>query len=352
MIPPIDNFISRAPDTFLAGPYLDMVMNMYKKAVGDVTSDESEAATATELVESIMHNCKGRVDRIIPDILGITVQRLNSITDPKESQSFRVLLIEVISNALYYNPALALSIMESQKMTQSVFGQWLALIPHFKNQYDIKLIVLGLSAIFELPPSSLPPIVQQGAKVILEALVQLLQRSEKLKKKADERKLDREHQLAILKKEEEDNKANGKHIGNGIEDDEEEEEAAMNDTPDNEDAQADDSDDDDEFSMLTSSVRSIIADDQAIDLGDDSSDEAAVDGEDFEEDDEEDEDDDEDDDDDDDDDDDEEYITIIDQVDELVYFASRVHNLYTNDASFQAVLSSLAPENQKNLKDI
>lgn len=50
------------------------------------------------------------------------------------------------------------------------------------REYDIKLVVLGLTAVFELPLASLPPVVQQGAKFILEALVTLLKLSAKLKK--------------------------------------------------------------------------------------------------------------------------------------------------------------------------
>lgn len=65
--------------------------------MGDLKSDEQEAGQATELVESILHNCRGRVDRIIPDVIAIAVQRLNSTCDSKD---FQVLLIEVVRNLL------------------------------------------------------------------------------------------------------------------------------------------------------------------------------------------------------------------------------------------------------------
>lgn len=342
MIPPVDNFISRGTETFLTGGnYLDMVMNMYKKSVGNLESDEQEAGQATELIESVLHNCRGRVDRILPDVLSIAVRRLASEIDSKE---FKVLLIEVIANALYYNPALTLQILEAQGATQAVFGQWLEAIPMFRRPYDIKLVVLGLSAIFELPLASLPPVIQQGAKVILEASVKLLKLADKLKKEAELRKLDREQELAQYKKEEEEKKVSGKDESEEDEDDEVE----MNNIPDHEDCDAIDSDDEEmEMALLNQNVRSILGEDRAIDLGDDSSDEAIVDGEDgddFEE-------DDDDEDDDDDDDDDEEYITIIDKVDELVYFASKMHSkLATDGSAFQQLMGTLAPASQQELQ--
>lgn len=101
---------------------------------------------------------------------------------------------------LYYNPALTLQIMESQGITAHVFGVWLQSMPLFKKQFDIKLIVLGLSAIFEIRLSALPPLIQQGAKQILEALVKLLKKSEKIRKEFEDNALDKEHEEAILAK--------------------------------------------------------------------------------------------------------------------------------------------------------
>jgi hypothetical protein len=345
MIPPIDNFISRGTEVFLSGPYPDMVMAIYKKAVDNHDTNEQEAGQATELVESVLHNCKGRVDRYLPEIIRIAVSRLASSAD---SEDFKVLLIEVIANSLYYNPALTLQILESQGTTQAVFGKWLELVPLFKRPFDIKLVVLGLSAIFELPLSSLPPIVQQGSKFIMEAIVKLLQKAEKNKKDAADRKLDREHELAVAKKEEAEKQVNGHQ--QEVED-EEADEVEMNDIPDDQDADAVDSDDDEmELALLNANVKSILGDDHPVDLGDDSSDEAIVDGEDdFEED-----DDDEDEyEDDDDDEEDEEYFTVIDKVDELVYFAGRMHNMHnTNNAALQALLGTLAPETQKSVHEL
>eukprot|EP00026_Physarum_polycephalum_P001519 Phypoly_transcript_01521.p1 GENE.Phypoly_transcript_01521~~Phypoly_transcript_01521.p1 ORF type:complete len:1104 (+),score=247.66 Phypoly_transcript_01521:276-3314(+) len=345
MIPPIDNYISRGTETFLSGPYPDMVMAMYKKAVGNNDTNEEEAGQATELVESMLHNCKGRVDRFLPEMISLAVQRLNTEI---ESDEFKVLLIEVVANALYYNPVLALQILESQGTTQAVFAKWLELIPLFKRPFDIKLVVLGLAAIFELPLASLPPIIQQGSKFILEAIVKLLQKAEKLRKEAADRKLDREHEEAVAKKEEAEKKANGTAAAE--EDEDSEDEIEMNEIPDDQDAEAIDSDEDEmEMAMLHANVAQIMGDDQPVDLGDDSSEEALVEGEEFEDDDE----DDDDDYDDDDDSDDEEYSTVIDKVDELVYFAGRIHNLHnTNNAGLQSLMGTLGAEGQKAVHEL
>lgn len=346
MIPPIDNFISRATETFLSGPYLDLVMKMFNKSVGNHDTEEQEAGEATELIESVLLNCKGRVDHKLPEILHITVQRL--LAKKIESKEFRVLLIEIIADSLYYNAPLTLHILETQGTTQAVFQVWLAAIPQFKMPFDIKLIILGLTAIFEIPLAKLPPVVQHGAKFVLEGLITLVKKSNKLKKDMDDKKLERDTEKAQAKKEVEEKKANGQMEEHDDEDSDIETE--MHNIPDDQDADAIDSDDDDELAMLSSNVTTIMGDEQIRDLGDESGSEAEVDGEDGDDDEEEEDDDDYDDDDDDD---DEEYITPIDRVDELVFFASRIHAIFTTDnASFQTLLSQLAPENQTELHNL
>lgn len=162
------------------------------------------------------------------------------------------------------------------------------------------------------------------------------------------KKLERDTEKAQAKKEVEEKKANGQMEEHDDEDSDIETE--MHNIPDDQDADAIDSDDDDELAMLSSNVTTIMGDEQIRDLGDESGSEAEVDGEDGDDDEEEEDDDDYDDDDDDD---DEEYITPIDRVDELVFFASRIHAIFTTDnASFQTLLSQLAPENQTELHNL
>jgi len=365
MVPPLDNYISRNTETFLSGPYLDMIVNMYKKLVGTHDSDERDAGQATELIESVLHNCRGRVDRVIPEVISVTVSRLANSCEEKE---FKVLLIEVIANALYYNPGLTLQILEAQGLTTTVFSIWLQAIPLFKRQFDIKLIALGLSSVFELRLASLPPLIQHGAKQILEALVKLLKKSEELRKEYELQKLDHEHEKAVMDKEEKE-KANGASttVGGGGEGadgaEDSDEEVDMQEIADDQDAEALDSDDDDdlEMSMLQSSYKQILNGEDGrpvIDLNDSSESEAEVEGEEqgeegeeeYEEEDEEEEDDEEEYDSDSD---DEEYITPIDRVDELVYFAGRIHAMFNNEGqTFQGLIGLLSPEDQKDVQSL
>jgi len=180
--------------------------------------------------------------------------------------------------------------------------------------------------------------------------VKLLKKSEQLKKTYDDNKLDREHEKAIADKEAKEKAANG---ASQEDDDDDEDALEIQEVPDEEDVDTADSDDDD---MDLAMISQNIMDDAPVDLSDSES-EAEVEGEEIEDDGEEYEDgeegEEEEEDDEYDSDSDDDYITPIDRVDELVYFASKVNALYTNENQvFQGLLGGLNPDDRKELESL
>jgi len=171
---PMDNYISRATEEFLTSDknYLEMVFQMYKRVLEDDKAPEQDAGEVCKLIEVVLQNCRGRVDSYIPPIVVLAVKRLLlARTSP-----FKVLLLEVIANSLYYNPELTLTIIEQNNFTQVVFTLWFQLVfKAFKRVHDKKITILGLSSILDVNWASLPAVIKAGFRQILQALVRLLQ---------------------------------------------------------------------------------------------------------------------------------------------------------------------------------
>ena len=60
-------------------------------------------------MESLLHNCHGRIDAIVPDLMACVLMRLETA----ETKPYKILLYSVLSSAIHYNPALALQVCSS-----------------------------------------------------------------------------------------------------------------------------------------------------------------------------------------------------------------------------------------------
>ena len=157
---PVDNFISRGKDIFLAQPDgagVRMVIEMATAVLvthGDRMPDY-EAHGGVKLLESLLHNCRGAIDAQLGDVLNLTLTRLER---SKPNSSIRQLLFNVLSSALHYNAALTLSLLAqrtpgSEAALGSVLGGWMTHLGASAKLrvHDLKLSVLGVSALLELP---------------------------------------------------------------------------------------------------------------------------------------------------------------------------------------------------------
>mmetsp|Transcript_26855 Transcript_26855/g.78167 ORF Transcript_26855/g.78167 Transcript_26855/m.78167 type:complete len:545 (-) Transcript_26855:507-2141(-) len=213
MVPPLDNIIGRAPDAFLASAapdgtsYLDIVLGMVEKVYSNGgRSNERECMSATYLLMSLMHNCPGRIDHAMPSVIGLAVQRLfpvpqavetvvelpvsgvtpgdgvtvhvqgrslvvpwppgaapgtrvpMTVTLPPEEDGdkLRMVLLMALASAFHYNPALTLAQLQGTGNIDAVFQLWFKELEHFDSHLALKLSCLGLSALLQLPATSLP----------------------------------------------------------------------------------------------------------------------------------------------------------------------------------------------------
>jgi len=76
-----------------------------------------------------------------------------------------------VINCIYYNPLLALNILEERNLTQTFFSIWFDNINKFARVHDKKLAVVTLCSLMEIPVEQLPSILQAGWPQILEVIL-------------------------------------------------------------------------------------------------------------------------------------------------------------------------------------
>lgn len=180
MIPSIDNFVSRFPDGFLAmkfnnTPYVDILVRIVVKTMQHNES-QLERATATRIFELMLLNFRGRIDGMVPNIMKCLVGALQKM-DMNVAQAG---VMRVLASALYYNPVLVISVLDSASATNNLFQLWFKLLADekncFKTTMDKKVASLGLSSVLALPPARMPGSVRSLYGQILSATVNLLNR--------------------------------------------------------------------------------------------------------------------------------------------------------------------------------
>ncbi|KAG2650903.1 hypothetical protein PVAP13_1NG240300 [Panicum virgatum] len=177
---PLDNYISRGTDHFLAckdPDYQQSLWNALQSIMMDENMEDSDIEPAPKLIEVLFQNCKGNVDPWVEHYLRITIERLRRTQKPY----LKCLLVQVIANALYYNPLLTLETLNKLGVAADIFNHWFAMLQqvkksgarvNFKREHDKKVCCLGLTSLIGLPADKIPAeALDRIFKATLELLV-------------------------------------------------------------------------------------------------------------------------------------------------------------------------------------
>jgi len=147
---------------------------------------------------------RGHVDDFVPEFIQLAMVVLTN--DEPKVKSLRIHLMEVVVNGIYYNPQLALHMLETNSWTNKFFSLWFSNIDSFTRVHDKKLCISAICALLTLRAEHVPISVQQGWPRLLQGIVRLFQTLP-----------------AALKNREEAKKEENYDFGNDYDDDEEEE---------------------------------------------------------------------------------------------------------------------------------
>lgn len=125
-----------------------------------------------KLAEAVMLNLRGHADQYLPQFVEIAMQCL---TAPNEIKSYRIHLMEMIINCIYYNPGATLQLLERHGWTNKFFSLWFSNIENFNRVHDKKLSIVAIVALIQLQPEQIPQSIQPGWPKLMQGIVQLFQ---------------------------------------------------------------------------------------------------------------------------------------------------------------------------------
>ena len=174
MLPALDNFVSYGAETLVQTPtYIEALVGM----VSDIFHDEKvggmDRICGCKLAEAIMLNLRGHADRFVPTFVELAMSTLSS--NELKVKSYRIHLMEMVINAIYYNPVIALHVLESNGWTNKFFSSWFSNIESFTRVHDKKLSIVAISSLLTLNATEVPTSVQQGWPRLLQGVVRLFQ---------------------------------------------------------------------------------------------------------------------------------------------------------------------------------
>jgi hypothetical protein len=174
MLPALENFVNYGTQTLIQNrPYLDAIVDMVRTIFKDDKVGGVDRICGCKLAEIIMLNMRGHVDDYAPEFIALTMQVLTN-EEPKV-KSLKIHLMEVVINAIYYNPALALHVLESNGWTNKFFSLWFSSIDGFSRVHDKKLCISAICSLLTLRAEDVPVSVQQGWPRLLQGVVRLFQ---------------------------------------------------------------------------------------------------------------------------------------------------------------------------------
>lgn len=147
-----------------------------------LTGDFSDidVVAAPKLMEAVLANCPGAVDRWVEPYVSLAWQRLQRTgRRPLKDQ-----LVVFVAVALHYNAGLTLAALGRLGATQQLLGGWSELVAarrpngrkpaHFRQQRLKKMVALGLVALLSAPDEALAGPLAAGLPSVLSGAVQVL----------------------------------------------------------------------------------------------------------------------------------------------------------------------------------
>ncbi|KAJ5787718.1 Armadillo-like helical [Penicillium paradoxum] len=261
MLPALDNYVAYGSEMLVQNPaYLGAMVGMVQDIFSDDKVGGVDRICGCKLAETLMLNLRGHIDQYIPMFIEMAMQVIDA--GEARTKSYRIHLMEMVINAIYYNSALSLQVMEAKGWTNKFFSTWFANIDNFRRVHDKKLSIAAISSLLTLKATDVPVSVQQGWPRLLQGVTRLFQTLPAALKQRED--ATRESDFTLDDEDDEDDEDND--WDGDVEWDENEVEAALDDdVPDesaayldflNQEAQkfgsfADDDDDDmDEESLL------------------------------------------------------------------------------------------------------
>lgn len=174
MLPALDNYVTYGTEVLTQNPnYIEALVIMVEDIFTDEKVGGMDRICGCKLAESVMLTLRGHIDQHIPKFVVLAMNVISS--NEVKVKSYRIHLMEMVINAIYYNPVLALRTLESNGMTNKFFSSWFSNIENLTRVHDKKLSIAAISSLLTLRADEVPSSVQLGWPRLLQGVVRLFQ---------------------------------------------------------------------------------------------------------------------------------------------------------------------------------
>lgn len=171
LLPSLENYISFGAVALAGNPtHSAMIFDIIEVVFSNDRLGVQDRKSVTKLAQLFLLNLKGHADQYLHPIMTIIMSHLSDPNEPKIG-SYRILLIETLVNAIYYNPTAALQFLEASGGTTTFFNIWLSSLSQFVRVYDKKLVILTTIALLSLSPDQIPESVRPGWSQLSSAML-------------------------------------------------------------------------------------------------------------------------------------------------------------------------------------
>lgn len=173
MLPALDNFVQYGVPQLCQKPeyvqaLYSMVADMFTE---NVQQGGVERICACKLAEAMMLSLRGHIDSCVEGFIVMAMSIL--ATTEVKIKSYKIHLMEMVINAIYYNPMLALQVLENKGWTNRFFSLWFGSMTSFSRVHDKKLCIVAISALLSVNHEQVPASVSVGWPRLLQGITEL-----------------------------------------------------------------------------------------------------------------------------------------------------------------------------------
>lgn len=172
MLPALDNFVQYgAPHLVQKPEYVEALFSMVSDMFTDGKVGGVDRVCACKLAEAMMLSLPGQIDNAVRGFITMAMNVLS--TQDVKIKSYKIHLMEMVINSIYYNPVLTLHVLEQEQWTNKFFSLWFGSMDAFTRVHDKKLCIVAIVSLLSLNPDQVPQSVSVGWPRLLQGITVL-----------------------------------------------------------------------------------------------------------------------------------------------------------------------------------
>lgn len=185
MLPALDNFVQYGAPQLVQNPeYVTALFSMVSDMFQDQKVGGVDRICACKLAEAMMLSLRGNIDQSVTGFITMAMTVLNG--NEVKVKSYKIHLMEMVINAIYYNPVLTLAVLEAKGWTNKFFSLWFGNMEHFSRVHDKKLCIVAIISLLSINPEQIPASVSTGWPRLLQGITSLFKTLPNAMKKREE----------------------------------------------------------------------------------------------------------------------------------------------------------------------